>query len=163
MSPKDALRLSIGMSDYIINAYIGDLSDADLIIRPVPGMNHIAWQLGHLISAERRFVEMVKPGSCPALPAGFDEAHTKETTTLDDPAKFYPLARYQELWKAQREATLAVLDSVPESDLDRTDPEKYPEWAPTVAALLAMSGTHALMHCGQFVAVRRQLGKPIVI
>ena len=31
MSPKDALRLSIGMSDYIINAYIGDLSDADLL------------------------------------------------------------------------------------------------------------------------------------
>jgi len=26
-----------------------------------------------------------------------------------------------------------------------------------------MTGTHALMHCGQFVAVRRQLGKPVVI
>ena len=47
--------------------------------------------------------------------------------------------------------------------LDKTDPEEYPEWAPTVAALLAMTGTHALMHCGQFVAVRRQLGKPVVI
>jgi hypothetical protein len=34
---------------------------------------------------------------------------------------------------------------------------------PTVAALLAMSGTHALMHCCQWVAVRRQLGKPVVI
>jgi hypothetical protein len=163
MSPKDALKLSIDMSDFIINSYIGDLSDADIFIRPVSGMNHIAWQLGHLISTERQFVEMVKPGSCPALPAGFNEAHTKETTTMDDPAKFFPLSKYQELWKAQRATTLSVLDSVPESDMDKTDPEKYPEWAPTVAALLAMSGTHALMHCGQFVAVRRQLGKPIVI
>jgi uncharacterized damage-inducible protein DinB len=163
MSPKDALKLSIDMSDFIINAYIGDLSDSDIFIRPVPGMNHIAWQLGHLISTEHGFVEMVKPGSCPALPAGFDEAHTKETATIDDPAKFYPLSKYQELWKAQRAATLSVLDSVAESDMDKTDPEKYPEWAPTVAALLAMGGTHALMHCGQFVAVRRQLGKPIVI
>jgi len=163
MSPKDALRLSIGMSDYIINAYIGDLSDADLFIRPVPGMNHIAWQLGHLIAAEHRFVEMVQPGSCPALPAGFDEAHSKEMTTIDEPSKFCTLAKYQDLWKAQRAATLAVLNSVPESDLDKTDPEKYPEWAPTVAALLAMTGTHALMHCGQFVAVRRQLGKPVAI
>ena len=66
MSPKDALRLSIGMSDYIINAYINDLDDADLLIRPVPGMNHIAWQLGHLIAAERTFIEMVKPGLVPA-------------------------------------------------------------------------------------------------
>jgi hypothetical protein len=163
MSPKDALRLSIEMSDYIINAYIGDLSDADLLIRPVPGMNHIAWQLGHLISAERGFTDMVKPGSCPPLPAGFDEAYTKETTTIDDPRKFHTLAQYQELWKAQRAATLAVLDGYPEAELDKKDAEKFPEWAPTVAALLAMSGTHALMHCGQFVAVRRMLGKPVVI
>jgi hypothetical protein len=163
MSPKDALRLSIDMSDYIVNAYIGDLSDADLFIRPVPGMNHIAWQLGHLISAERSFAEMVKPGSCPELPAGFSEAYTKETTTVDDASKFHTLAQYQDLWKAQRAATRAVLDSVDEADLDKTDDRKYPEWAPTVAALLAMSGTHALMHCGQWVAVRRQVGKPVVI
>ena len=163
MSPEDALKLGIEMSDYIVNAYIGDLNDSDLFIRPVPGMNHIAWQLGHLISAECSFVEKIKPGSCPPLPEGFDQVYTKETTTLDDPSKFETLAKYQELWKAQRAATLAVLDSVPESELDKTDPEKYPEWAPTIAALLAMTGTHPLMHCGQFVAVRRQLGKPVVI
>ena len=163
MSPKDALKLGIGMSDFIINAYIGDLSDADLLIRPVAGMNHIAWQLGHLISAERRFVEMVSPGSCPALPEGFEKNYTKETAKTDEPSRFETLAKYQELWKAQRAATLAVLDSIPEAELDRTDPDKYPPFAPTVAALLAMTGTHALMHCGQFVAVRRQLGKPVTI
>jgi hypothetical protein len=126
-------------------------------------MNHIAWQLGHLIAAERSFVEMVKPGSCPPLPAGFADAHTKETSKLDDPSKFCALAKYQELWKAQRAATLEVLDSIPESDLDKTDAEKYPEWAPSVAALIAMCGTHALMHCGQFVPVRRMVDKPVVI
>ena len=147
----------------IINAYIDDLDDADLLIRPVPGMNHIAWQLGHLIAAERTFVEMIKPGSCPALPEGFDEAHSKETTTLDDPSKFYSRAKYQELWKAQRAATLAVLDGVPEAELDKTDPEQVPRVGPDRRRPLAMTGTHALMHCGQFVAVRRQLGKPVVI
>jgi hypothetical protein len=163
MSPKTALRLPIEMSDYIINSYINDLSDEDLFIRPVPGMNHMAWQLGHLITAERSFLEKVKPGASPELPVGFAEAYTKETTKLDDPSKFHSLKQYQELWKAQRVATLAVLDSVPESELDKTDPEKYPEWAPTVAALLAMCGTHALMHSGQFVPVRRLKGKPVVI
>ena len=163
MSPKDALKLSIGMSDFIISSYLSDLSDSDILVRPVPGMNHIAWQLGHLISAEHRFVDMVKPGSCPALPAGFDAAHDKEAAKSDDPGAFLPLSKYQELWKAQREATLAVLDSIPESEMDKTDPDKFPEWAPNVASLLAMSGTHALMHCGQFVAVRRLLGKPVLI
>lgn len=163
MSPKDAIRMGIDSSNMIINAYIGDLDDSELMLRPVSGMNHIAWQLGHLIASERHFVELVKPGSCPPLPEGFAEAHSKETSTLDDSSKFLSRARYQELWKTQRDATLAVLDDVPEADLDRTEPGKYPEWAPTVAALLSMCGTHALMHCGQFVAVRRQLGKPVTI
>lgn len=163
MSAKYALRLNLDSSDMIIDKYIADLSDADLLIRPVPGMNHIAWQLGHLISAERHFVELVKPGSCPALPEGFDKAHTKETTTVDDPAAFYPLEKYRELWKTQRAATRAVLEQVPDSDLEKKDPEKYPAFAPTVGALLSMCGVHALMHCGQFVPVRRQVGKPVVI
>ena len=127
-------------------------------------MNHIAWQLGHLIAAERRFVEMIKPGSCPPLPEGFDEAHTKETTTIDDPVEVLFAGRStRSSGRPSARRPWRVLDGVPESELDKTDPEKYPEWAPTVAALLAMSGTHALMHCGQFVAVRRQLGKPVVI
>lgn len=163
MSPKDPIRLNIDSSQRIIDAYIGDLDDADLLVRPVPGMNHIAWQLGHLISAERHFAELVKPGSSPALPEGFDAAHAKETSTSDDPSKFLSRQQYQDLWKAQRAATLAALESVPESELDKADPDKYPPYAPTIAALLAMCGTHALMHCGQFVAVRRLLGKPVTI
>lgn len=163
MNPKDALKLCIGMSDTVINAYLNDLSDADLLVRPVPGMNHIAWQLGHLISAERHFVELVSPGSCPPLPEGFDQAHSKDTVSVDDPSKFESLAKYQELWKTQRAATLAELDRFPESDLEKTDPEKYPPYASTPAALFAIVGTHALMHSGQFVAVRRQLGKPLAI
>ena len=35
--------------------------------------------------------------------------------------------------------------------------------APTLGALYLMQGGHWLMHCGQWVIVRRQLGKPVVI
>jgi DinB superfamily len=96
MSPKDAIRIPIESSDMIVGTYINDLDDSDLLIRPVPGMNHIAWQLGHLIAVERHFIEMIKPGSCPELPAGFAEAHSKETATLDDPSRFHSRAKYQE-------------------------------------------------------------------
>ena len=57
MNAKDVLLQTIGMGDHILNAYLGDLSDADLLLRPVEGQNHIAWQLGHLISSERSMVE----------------------------------------------------------------------------------------------------------
>lgn len=162
MQAKDAIRGTLDLSDRVIDDYLKDLDDADLLLRPVAGMNHIAWQLGHLIASERRFVEMVKPGSCPPLPDGFDEGHGRTATKVDDPSKYYPRSQYQSLWKAQREATRSVLDSLPESDLDRADPS-FPPFAPTVGALMSICGTHPLMHCGQFVAVRRQLGKPIAI
>jgi hypothetical protein len=163
MSPKDAIRLGIDSSQMIIDAYIGDLGDADLLVRPMPGMHNIAWQLGHLIGAERHFMEIVKPGASPELPGGFTEAHSKEAAESGDDSKYLSKAAYQDLWKAQRAATLAVLDGAPEADLDKPDTEKYPHFAPTLAAIFAMCGTHALMHCGQFVAVRRKLGKPVVI
>ncbi|MBX6312168.1 MAG: DinB family protein [Isosphaeraceae bacterium] len=163
MQAKDVIRNSLETSDFVLQSYIGDLDDADLLIRPVPGMNHIAWQLGHLIATERRFVEAIQPGSCPPLPEGFDDGHGRMATGVDDPSKFYPRARYQELWKAQRAATHAVLERLSEADLDRTDPERFPSFAPTVGAILNLCGTHALMHAGQFVGVRRKLGKPVTI
>lgn len=35
---------------------VSDFSDADLLVRPVPEANHMAWQLGHLITAERHII-----------------------------------------------------------------------------------------------------------
>ncbi len=32
--------------------YLGDLTDADIMVRAIPDTNHIAWQLGHLIQSE---------------------------------------------------------------------------------------------------------------
>lgn len=162
MQAKDVIRSTIRDSAMVIDSYIKDLDASDLLLRPVPGMNHIAWQLGHLIGSERYFIEMIEPGSCPNLPEGFDEGHGRNATDVDDPSKYYARERYQELWNAQRAATQAVLNTIPEEDLDRTD-ERFPPFAPTVGALLNLCGTHPLMHAGQFVAVRRKLGKPISI
>lgn len=162
MTGKDAISNSLDMSDFIIGKYLEDLSDSDLLVRPVPGMNHIAWQVGHLLSAERAWTELLKPGSAPELPAGFDAAHGKETIGENDPAKFLPAAKYRELLSAQRAATRAVLASVADSDLDAAKPG-LPDFAPTPGKLLNMVAIHMLMHVGQFVAVRRQLGKPVTI
>ena len=58
-------------------------------------------------------------------------------------------------------ASLAAVDATPEADLDKPGPEMIcREYAPTVAAMLMVLGTHWLMHAGQFVPIRRKLGKP---
>src|SRR5258705_2582516 len=99
MNAKDVIRQSFGLNDAILNGYLGDLSDADLLLRPVEGQNHIAWQLGHLINSERGMLEGIKPGSSPELPAGFSEAHSRDACTSDDPNQFASKTRYLELYQ----------------------------------------------------------------
>jgi hypothetical protein len=158
MSEKSLIRWQIEQNYWITTAYVQDLTEADLMLRPVPGMNHMAWQLGHLITSTHRMITgLGQP--VPALPAGFEEAHKKEAATCDDPAKFAKKDVYMDLSAKMKEASLAALEAIPESKLDDPGPEPMREYAPTVGAVLSMSGAHWLMHSGQFVAVRRKLGK----
>lgn len=163
MDAKDVIRMSIASSDQILNAYLKDLSDDELRLRPIEGMNAIAWQLGHLISSERSMVEAIKPGSSPGLPEGFDQAHSRDTADSADPAKFRSKDEYLRLFDAQRKATLAVLDGLQDAELDRPAPERMRSMFPTVGAVMLLTGNHVLMHVGQFVAVRRKLKKPVAI
>jgi hypothetical protein len=159
MSLKNHLRWQIEQNHWIAMAYVQDLTDADLMLRPVPGMNHIAWQLGHLITSSNKMLGMLGQPT-PALPAGFAEGYTTETAASDDAKKFATKDVYLDLAGKTKAASLAAVDAIPESKLDDPGPEPMREYAPTVAALLSMLGGHWVMHCGQFVAVRRKLGKP---
>jgi uncharacterized damage-inducible protein DinB len=159
MGPKDIIAKSMDTSDFIMNKYLADLSDADLLIVPVEGMNSIAVQLGHLIASERNMVESVSPGLSPELPAGFADNHSLKGEVKD--RKLATKDEYLKLWSAQRTATKKALASVSDADLTDTRGGKLPQFAPTVADILNMVAIHALGHFGQFVAVRRQLKKPI--
>src|SRR5262245_57178510 len=163
MNAKDVIRTTIATGDKILENYLGDLADDDLKLSPVEGMNPIAWQLGHLISSERMMVEGIRPGSCPALPEGFDQDHSREAAKSVDPAKFRSKAEYLRLHQAQRAATLKVLDELPESELDQPAPERFRSMFPTVGAVMLLTGNHLVMHLGQFVATRRKLKKPVTI
>jgi len=163
MYSKDIILNTLGSADHIIKAYIGDLSDAEWMMRPVPGMNPIAWQVGHLISVEHKVINELVPGSSPSLPAGFDEMHAKETTTIDDPSKFLKKDEYLKLWDAQCAATKKALDSLDEAALQKTPADTFGGMCPTVGHKINFMGLHTMMHLGQFVAVRRKAGKPVVI
>jgi uncharacterized damage-inducible protein DinB len=127
-------------------------------------MNHIAWQLGHMLMAERHWMESVEPGTSPPLPENFEAGHGRDKTNVDDPALYLPVAKYRELREAQREATLAILDKLTDEQLAAPPrDEQMRKFMGSVANMFNLIGTHALMHSGQFVAVRRKLGKPVAI
>lgn len=160
MNARDAIKLGIGSADFVTKMYLEDLTDADLLVRPVAGANHIAWQLGHLIASEHGMLEAMYPGSMPPLPEGFKERYTSETSRLDSAGAFHPKSVYLSVYAAQRAGTLAALDKVTDADLDTPAPESLRHFVKTIGEVFNMQGTHWLMHAGQWAVVRRKLGKP---
>jgi hypothetical protein len=43
MNAIDAIRTALKSSQGLLTWYLSDLSDTDLLVRPVPEANHIAW------------------------------------------------------------------------------------------------------------------------
>src|SRR5277367_5746128 len=84
MNAKQAIQTALQGSQHILSMYIGDLSDADLLVRPVPNANHIAWQIGHLISSERSLGKSLPGVAYPEVPAGFDNKHNGKNAGSDN-------------------------------------------------------------------------------
>lgn len=156
----------------VTERYLSDLSDEDLLIRPVPGAHCVAWQLGHLICSERKMLEGVaqqgvRVPELPELPAGFEQRHAKGAGGSNEGSAeglgFADKLQYQELMRSLRAATVAAVEGCRDEQLDLAGPEAMRGYAPTVGAVLMMIGTHEMLHSGQIAVLRRKLGKPVVI
>jgi DinB superfamily len=160
MNSRDAIKIGLDMADYVCMTYLNDMTDSELMHRPHAACNHINWQVGHLVVSENEMMSKIPEAKMPALPAGLAAKYHRDTATSNDPSKFANKSELMATYKAQREATLKFLASVSDSDLDKATGIDY---APSLGALFSIQGSHWLMHCGQWVVVRRDLGKPVVI
>ena len=158
MSIADQIKAELPLPTFTTNAYLQDLTDDDLFIRPHEKANHIAWQLGHLIVSEHNLNNMVCPDSMPALPEGFAEKHGKEAAASDDPSAFCTKDEYLQAMQEQRAGTMALLDRLSDEELQKPAPENIQKLGATVGAVIAAQSAHWMMHAGQWVIVRRQLG-----
>jgi len=159
MNAHQAIQLSLDDASMITNMYLSDLTDADLLVRPVPGANHIAWQLGHLLQSGYSIVDGVAPGVLPALPADFAGKYTTETAALDDPAAFHTKQVYMNAYEEQWSAIRKALEGMSEADLDKPAPEQFSSFLKTVGHAFSMQASHWLMHAGQWSVTRRKLGR----
>ncbi|MDZ4849165.1 MAG: DinB family protein [Pirellulaceae bacterium] len=163
MNSRDILKSTLGITNMVINSYIGDMSDSDLLKRPGVGCNHIAWQLGHLIKSNCDILNQIAPGSSPALPANFAENHAKSNNSSDDASQFCGKNEYLDLMKKLDAALIASIDKTSDADLEQPSPESFRSWCPKLGDMYVLLVTHSLMHAGQWVPVRRMLDKPVVI
>jgi uncharacterized damage-inducible protein DinB len=163
MTGTDAIRTALQSTQQLLTWFLSDLGDGDLLVRPVPGANHIAWQLGHLIVSETRLVtQPTFKAAYPELPAKFDGQHGKDTQAVEPAVGFASKAEYLDLFTKVRQATIAGLDKLRDADLDTPTVGRMGSFAPTLGALLLLTSNHSLMHAGQFSVVRRKLGKPVL-
>ncbi len=163
MNQREAISSAMDIGAMVVKQYIGDLNDADLLQRPGKGCNHIAYQLGHLIASECGMLESLVPGAAPELPAGFKEKHDKANCESNDPKDFCTKQQYLDLLDKVGAATRKALNAASDADFDQPAPETFRAWFPTAGQVWVLIATHPMMHAGQFVPVRRALGKPVVI
>jgi hypothetical protein len=154
----DVLQRNLGM----IQSTLADFSDAEMFIRPCPGANHTAWQLGHLIASEVWMLSGCNASGLPALPAGFADKFTPKTASIDDPAAFAPKAQLLDLLAKVRAASIQWVNTLTPADMSKPGPEKMRGLCPTVGHVALLLPDHVAMHMGQMQVVRRKLGKPIL-
>jgi hypothetical protein len=163
MQAKEVAKLALQSAQDTMQMFLGDLSDQDVTVRPVPGANNIAWQLAHLIVAEKMLLEGILPGAAyPEIPAAIATLGNERTGKVDPPEGYLPKAQYVEWMAKLRAITIAAVDKLSDSDLDTPNTGMMAKFAPTLAALLILMANHTLMHGGQFTVVRRALNKPVV-
>ena len=71
----------------MLRKHLSDFTDADMLARPVPGANHAAWQVSHLVNSTYNMVKALVPSLAVSLPAKV-EGVGKSLAVVDDPARF---------------------------------------------------------------------------
>jgi hypothetical protein len=151
MTGVDAIRTALQSTLHLTTWFISDLSDSDMLVRPVAGANHIAWQIGHLVITETRLVSQPTfKAVYPELPAGFLDQHGKEAQAREPATGFGTRAEYVELLTKVRHATLEGVNKLSDAELDTPTVGPMASFAPTLGALLLLTCNHSLMHAGQF-------------
>lgn len=163
MNGPTAIQTLLEASKFLMNQYLNDLGDADMLARPVPDANHLAWQMGHLITAEVGMISgQIPDAQFPELPPNFAEKHNKDTANSDDPTAFHSKEEYVSLFNQVRDTTISLVGQLSEEDLDKPTQGPMAPFAPTVGAFLILVSNHTLMHGGQASPIRRKLGKPVL-
>lgn len=163
MDIRDALKNNYQTSQMVCAAYLADLTDEESMKRPHVDCNHVNWQVGHIIASEHGMASACAEGALPALPEGFADKYTKETAASDDASAFVPHSQLMEIAKSQSEAVLKMIDGISDADFDNPAPEHMQSYASNIGAVVNMLGSHWMMHAGQWVVVRRELGRAIII
>ncbi|MDA8015955.1 MAG: DinB family protein [Thermoanaerobaculia bacterium] len=159
MQSIDLIRDNLAKSSSRVLLRIEEMADSCLV-SPTPGGGpHTLWILGHLAYIEGLVVRWFMLGQLNPL-AEWNELFDGAEVS-DDASRYPPFDRVLTRCREMRQETLAVLDSLTETDLDRTcaeAPEGHEDLFGTYRHCLQFVADHWYMHRGQLADARRAAG-----
>lgn len=161
MTAIELIAESLNTNVGFLKATLADFSDADMLVRPVPGANHAMWQVGHLVVSHSGILAKISGRPAPEAPAGFLQKFAKETATIDDPAAFPKKDEVLNQLGKVMSAAADYIRTLTEADLNKPSPVMQ-QVCPTVGSVILLLANHLNMHMGQMQVIRRKLGKPVL-
>jgi hypothetical protein len=157
----DLIRDNLRKSRDRVLARVEDMREHCLVFPTPQGGSHTLWVLGHLAYIEALVVRRIMLGEPNPLAAWeeiFDGADVS-----GDIDRYPPFEQVLARCRAEREATLALVGSLSEEDLDRASANVPPNFEDTFGThrlCLQYAADHWYMHRGHLADARRAAGLP---
>ena len=159
MDSIDHIRVSLDQSRDRVLARVEEMREHCLAFPTPKGGGHTLWVLGHLAYIEALVIRGFMLGEPNPLVEWENPFDGDEIS--GDGSQYPPFDHVLAKCREMREATLAVLDSLSEDDLDRKSantPRGHEEMFGTYRLCLQFVADHWYMHRGQLADARRAAG-----
>jgi uncharacterized damage-inducible protein DinB len=160
-TPNDVIATGLRQTEGLFRRFTADLKPVEWHAQPVPGVNSVAWVVGHLTVIDHKRAAALGAADLPGLPAGFAERYSQTRKPAEAQTGLDSDDELTRLFLAVRASLTAAVLAASAEQLAEPLPTPGPLFATQGEAALFM-GLHAAMHLGQITVIRRLLGYPPV-
>ncbi|MEM6330398.1 MAG: DinB family protein [Planctomycetota bacterium] len=137
---------------------LADLTDEEFFAQPAAGMNHVAWNLGHLAFYLDKPAGML--GAAVEL-GDWADRFAQGSTPTPGPAGYPSREEICTAFTSASDRCIAAIKAAPDDVLTAANTVAMKDALPTMADLMNfLLVGHCALHFGQVSAVRRALGRP---
>lgn len=161
-TPNGAIAYSLKASAMLFHRYVDDLKPTDFEHQPSPGVNCVAWTIGHLTLTDRRSLVGLGVTDLPPLPDGYEAKFVTTKAPANVQHGYGDPAELVALFDEHRAKLIATVLAADLAKLHEPPVVPSPLFSCRGEAVLFM-GLHTAMHLGQITLIRRSLGYPPIL
>lgn len=140
---------------------LADIEESVWFEMPAPGVNHVAWQVGHLAASQVALIHVrcCEQNAEDCLPTGFKDCFGRGSTPVSDSAAYPPISEIRVVFDRIQNEAIERITALPDSEWTReVGPPPHPMFT-TKEGAIATAVMHETFHAGQIALLRRFFGK----